>query len=191
MSNKEAVSCYRKRAKTYATKAFGSKCGICGYDKCVQALDFHHINPEEKIFNPSMGGVTRSWEILSSELRKCVCLCSNCHREVHAGVTNIPENITRFNESYAEWDYANKATPKEKDNCPQCGTEKLTTQKYCSNKCASAARTRDYPPLDELISLVKKHGYTGTGRLFNCSDNAIRKRIMREQEKLDKHLQMR
>jgi hypothetical protein len=33
--------------------------------------------------------------------------------------------------------------------------------------------------------LVEKHGYTGTGRLFNCSDNAIRKRIMREQEKLD------
>ena len=50
MSNKEAVSYYRKRAKTYATKAFGSKCGICGYDKCVQALDFHHINSEEKIY---------------------------------------------------------------------------------------------------------------------------------------------
>jgi hypothetical protein len=38
--------------------------------------------------------------------------------------------------------------------------------------------------LDELISLVKKHGYTGTGRLFNCSDNAIRKRIMESKKNL-------
>ena len=26
----------------------GEKCCLCGYDKCVAALEFHHIDPKQK-----------------------------------------------------------------------------------------------------------------------------------------------
>lgn len=57
---------------------------MCGYSKCKEALDFHHVNPNEKDFNIS-GSHSRSWEKIELELKKCVLLCANCHREIHSG----------------------------------------------------------------------------------------------------------
>lgn len=68
----------------------GGRCKICGYDKCVAALDFHHLDPSKKEFTPSKG-YKKSWTKLKQEIDKCILLCSNCHREVHAGVTQWPE----------------------------------------------------------------------------------------------------
>ena len=36
--------------KMQAIKLLGGKCSICGYNKCVDALQFHHENPKEKEF---------------------------------------------------------------------------------------------------------------------------------------------
>jgi len=64
----------------------GLSCSKCGYDKCIAALEFHHLNPEEKEFVPSHYRHT-SWKkneiTIKKELDKCVVLCSNCHREKH------------------------------------------------------------------------------------------------------------
>jgi len=62
----------------------GGKCCKCGYDKCVGALEFHHINPDEKEFGPGHNGHTRSWKRVKKELDKCILVCANCHREIHA-----------------------------------------------------------------------------------------------------------
>lgn len=62
----------------------GGKCNRCGYNKCIDALDFHHINPKEKDFNFSENGHCRSWERVKKELDKCELLCANCHREEHS-----------------------------------------------------------------------------------------------------------
>ena len=67
----------------------GGKCILCGYDKCSRALEFHHVNPEEKEFGISKDGATRSWEKVKIELDKCVLLCANCHREVESGLVNL------------------------------------------------------------------------------------------------------
>ena len=61
----------------------GGKCSICGYNKCIEALDFHHIDPEEKEMNMSRGK-SKAWNIVLKELDKCILLCSNCHRELHS-----------------------------------------------------------------------------------------------------------
>lgn len=61
----------------------GGKCDICGYDKYVGALEFHHENQKEKDFEISK---LKSWtfdERIIKELDKCVILCSNCHKETH------------------------------------------------------------------------------------------------------------
>ncbi len=69
-------------------KTGGLNCGACGYDKCVEALDFHHINPQEKdgvlsrysrrVFSPA------TKELIDREVEKCEVLCANCHREEHS-----------------------------------------------------------------------------------------------------------
>ena len=61
----------------------GGKCEICGYDKCIDALEFHHVNQETKSFGISNGNI-RSLKELKKEADKCILVCSNCHKEIHA-----------------------------------------------------------------------------------------------------------
>lgn len=79
----EAVSKRRATLKAMAVEYKGGKCEICGYNKCISALEFHHLNPEEKDFGISTDGNTRSWKRIRPELDKCILVCSNCHREIH------------------------------------------------------------------------------------------------------------
>lgn len=87
---KRAVSKRRKRIRTQAVEYLGGKCQICGYDRCVEALDIHHKDPNKKLFGISQDGNTRSWDRVKSEIQQCILICANCHREVHAGITQLP-----------------------------------------------------------------------------------------------------
>jgi endonuclease I len=53
------------------------KCGELRY----YVLDFHHLDPSQKDFDIACGGF--GYEKLEQEIKKCVLLCSNCHREFH------------------------------------------------------------------------------------------------------------
>lgn len=83
------VSERRRKLKKMAVELKGGKCQICGYDKCIAALDFHHINEGSKSFNLSSEGLTRSWNRIKEEVGKCALVCSNCHREIHAGLIDL------------------------------------------------------------------------------------------------------
>ena len=76
----------RDNLKILAVEYKGGKCEICGYNKCIQALDFHHTDPTQKDFAISAKGYTRSWDTVKSELDKCKMLCANCHRELHTKI---------------------------------------------------------------------------------------------------------
>ena len=80
----DAVQKRRKRVRTMAIEYKGAKCNNCGYDRCYEAFEFHHLNSGGKDFGISDKGYTRSWTKIKEELDKCVLLCANCHREVHA-----------------------------------------------------------------------------------------------------------
>lgn len=86
---KKAVAKRRKELRQKAINLWGGKCKICGYKKCDKALEFHHIDGKDKEFGISQRGVTRSWKKVEQELKKCILICANCHREVHAGVTQL------------------------------------------------------------------------------------------------------
>lgn len=88
-----AVSKRRKKIKEMAIKHKGSKCCICGYNKYNGALEFHHLDENLKSFSLGLRGHSRSWERVKEELNKCVILCSNCHKEIHAGVSQLPQEI--------------------------------------------------------------------------------------------------
>ena len=73
----------RNSFKERAVKYKGNKCEHCGYSKCLAALEFHHKDPEKKEFGISSANRNRSWKQIKIELKKCLLLCSNCHREIH------------------------------------------------------------------------------------------------------------
>lgn len=62
----------------------GGQCEACGYNRCIEALEFHHTNFSQKDFSISNKGYTRSWAKVKEELDKCKLLCANCHREIHS-----------------------------------------------------------------------------------------------------------
>lgn len=71
--------------KNRAIEYMGGKCKICGYNKCIDAFDYHHLNPNDKEVDVSRI-YTYSWKRIKSELDKCILLCANCHREVESGL---------------------------------------------------------------------------------------------------------
>jgi hypothetical protein len=94
--NKYHVDLKRKNIKLKALEFMGNKCLICGYDKCSDALEFHHLDPTKKDFGISSDGNTRSWDIISAELKKCICVCNRCHREIHSGLINLQNHTYHF-----------------------------------------------------------------------------------------------
>lgn len=73
----------RDKLKELAIEYKGGCCQKCGYNKCLGALEFHHLDPNEKDFGIAEKGITRSFEKLKVELDKCILVCANCHREMH------------------------------------------------------------------------------------------------------------
>lgn len=80
----DSVTQKRKNIKKKLVEYKGGKCEKCGYDKYVEALDFHHLDPTNKTFNINAGNLHFSMEKLKNEADKCILLCCRCHRELHA-----------------------------------------------------------------------------------------------------------
>lgn len=129
----------------------GGKCEICGYDKNIAALEFHHKNPEEKSFQIDMRRFSNgNIENLEAELNKCILVCANCHRELHNPellITKVKENIENTN--------TNSFNNRFGKICPTCGKRfpKIQGKKYCSKECRKKAEGKDlYPSIQELES---------------------------------------
>ena len=86
----DAVTRRRRKVKRILVEEAGGACAICGYDRCVGALQFHHLDPASKRFELSLMGVARALDDLREEAQKCVVLCANCHAEVEGGLTQVP-----------------------------------------------------------------------------------------------------
>lgn len=71
----------RKKLKKEMVEILGGKCSICGYNKCVNALEFHHKKDKERAVAKLLKDNSR--EKVLKEVKKCILLCANCHRELH------------------------------------------------------------------------------------------------------------
>lgn len=101
--NKCSVEHVQKRRFVLKEKAVqykGGKCQCCGYNKYLGALEFHHIQPSEKNFGISSKGYTKSWEKVKNELDKCILVCSNCHKEIHANIIACPTEMIKNDISF-------------------------------------------------------------------------------------------
>jgi transposase len=85
-----AVTRRRRKVKTTLVQEAGGACCICGYDRTMRALHFHHLEPSRKRHEINARGVAISLAKLRIEAQKCVLLCSNCHAEVEDGIAFVP-----------------------------------------------------------------------------------------------------
>jgi len=75
----------RIRNKLQVMEAVGLKpvCSKCGYDKCLQALHFHHLDRSIKAFSLSkLVYQVKNLPQAIEEAKKCIILCANCHAEL-------------------------------------------------------------------------------------------------------------
>jgi hypothetical protein len=165
---------WRKKTRIALATAFGGKCAICGYDKCINALDYHHLYPDTKDNALSIAmREGHGWDKIVLEARKCVLLCCRCHRELHSGAAELPKDTPRFNEEFAN---IKKVKEIEYDTCPICGGEKISCYKVCSPQCSALLHRKFDISKDELEKLIHTMPFTKIGEMFSVSDNAIRKR---------------
>ena len=172
----ENVKNSRQRLKSRAVYAMGGKCQCCGYNKCLSALEFHHLNENEKEFSISTNS-NRSWALVSQELPKCALLCANCHREVHAGLINGNLLKSPFSKKLAE-EVANtikELKTKQVKDCEKCGKIIDYGAKLCK-QCFDFERRRvERPSREELKSLIRNFAFTVIAKDYGVTDNAVRK----------------
>lgn len=70
----------RRREKLIEYKKT-QKCSKCGEDRWY-VLDFHHNGEKDKAISTLVSG-GYSWKRVEEEIKKCIVLCANCHRELH------------------------------------------------------------------------------------------------------------
>jgi hypothetical protein len=87
---------WRQKLKRMFAESFGNKCCVCKKTYPLAVYDFHHLDPAEKKFTISQAW--RGKELLLEEIKKCVMVCSNCHRLVETNQAEVPRNAVRFTE---------------------------------------------------------------------------------------------
>jgi hypothetical protein len=72
----------RREDRTRLKMEFGGKCIICNYNRCLDALHFHHPNQDkEKCVSHALH---HGYEEGVREAKKCQLVCANCHSEIHS-----------------------------------------------------------------------------------------------------------
>lgn len=157
---------------------FGGKCEICGYNKNIAALEFHHKNPDDKSFKlDSRTLASIKEETIIEEASKCMLLCSTCHREIHnqdLNMEDIKQKIAQYNEEQSK-KHKNGLIIQEpkKIKCKRCGKEFEYSRgkKYCSVECR---RGKEYPSYDEIIDKYNElKKWTLVYEYFNLSKKII------------------
>lgn len=83
------------RSRVYGVKR-QKGCLLCKEgDPCC--LDFHHPNDDKKDNVATLVASGYSWQVVEEEINKCVILCANCHRKIHAGKLQIDGVVADWN----------------------------------------------------------------------------------------------
>jgi len=144
---------------------FGGQCSICGYNKNMAALEFHHLNPEHKDFALSQN-IDYSYERLLKEVEKCILICSNCHRELHHSDLEI--------QNFSDIDLNPIEVIKEKRTCNICNNEISPSSRGLCKDCYDKSRVnKNKPSKEELLELIKTTSFLKLGKQFGVSDTVI------------------
>lgn len=179
LTQAERVKKSNQKRRITLVDIMGGQCLLCGFNTFPEALEFHHINPEEKSFQLSGSTLSRSLKSQIQEIQKCVLLCANCHRGIHANHLKLPENVRgkQFNEQKAQ-QYLNDLPSKH--YCPICNKEISYGATHCDTCAKELRRHVERPSRENLKKLIRNKSFCEIGRLYGVSDNAIRKWCVNE-----------
>lgn len=161
-----------RAVKLKAVLLLGGKCCKCGYCKNLSALDFHHLDPDNKEENISKL-TKKKWATIVEELKKCILVCRNCHAEIH----NTHMNMDDINGIHSfKVDRETKIEPlKYSTGLCTCG-EPVYGTKYCSIRCMGLnCRKVERPSKEQLEKDIEFLPMTKIGVKYGVSDNAVRK----------------
>ena len=179
MSNIEAVKGWRKRTKQRLVLAMGGACAICNYSRCDEALEFHHLDPAQKDFGlGSARGNIKNWNSLVEEVKKCVLLCSNCHREYHAGMISMPDTLPGFDPQYEDYKTSERILAGYLTPCTVCGEMKPSRNITCGKACAAKlTRNIEWDNYD-LAALYEEYGsYAKVAAIVGVTSTSVKRRM--------------
>jgi hypothetical protein len=78
-----------KRKKEYLNELKSVPCSVCGNQYHPVLMDLHHLDESQKKFSPSNGVHKYGWDALREEVKKCIVVCSNCHRLIHNDLVSL------------------------------------------------------------------------------------------------------
>ena len=171
----EIITQFRQKRKRDLISLYGGKCSLCGYNKSIKALEFHHIKPQDKKYALGTGNCHKLQDDLT-EAKKCLLVCANCHREIHDGFYN-DVNLFDYQKINNQIEIEKLSISKNLF-CKDCGVQITIYSKsgYC-NSCAQKhrAKVKNKPSREELKSLIRTLSFLKIATIYNVSDNAIRK----------------
>jgi hypothetical protein len=106
--NKDARKAFARArhaaGRKYIAEIKSNPCSMCGRHFIPSAMDFHHIDPNTKANkdNKTNSAINARWSIqrIDAEIEKCILVCANCHRLLHASVEEVLEfNIRQTTET--------------------------------------------------------------------------------------------
>lgn len=157
-----------RRFKESCVEYKGGKCEDCGYNKCIGALEFHHLDDDSKEFNISSKRNNGISDSIIKELDKCALLCANCHRERH-----FSKIAASYKPGKQRLYFVHKLCL-----CGKRINRKSTKCKKCRGKDLMVLNLKiKWPPIDVLIDLLSKHPFTTVAKQLGISDTAIRKHL--------------
>lgn len=150
--------------KKHLIKLRGHKCERCNISKWFDSLivlELEHIDGDRT----------------NNELDNLKLLCPNCHSQTSTWRRRKScfqeKEIKKKDKKELEID------TKKKKYCIDCKKEillKSTRCKSCSGKLINPTKI-DWPPIEELLEMLKNSNYTQVAKALGVSDNAIRKHI--------------
>lgn len=175
-----ATTEYRKRRKLNLIKVSGSQCNLCGYHKSINALEFHHIDASQKNYGIAAKGTCHDLESDLAEIKKCILVCANCHREIHDGNYTTEElwQLQQYSEEIANEVRQEKINNMSKTQyyCLECGKPIVKNKTCLCSECIhKQRRVCDRPTREELKDLIRKYPFTTIAKDYGISDNAVRK----------------
>lgn len=185
-TNKHNVAKRRRDLKTLAIEYKGGCCQQCGYNKCTAALQFHHLDPNEKEFGLSVGGVTRAWSKVKAELDKCVLLCANCHAETHAALAAEarPEAPPRPSKWPSQEELISMVKESSISSVAKLLSASTETVRKRMGGQTPPKKGRDWPPLEELEDRLKTRPATRVAKELGVSDVAVKKHIAKLRKRM-------
>lgn len=134
-------------------------CSNCGFCEHPAALEFHHVDKNNKDFQISQN-THLPWELLLKEIEKCQVLCSNCHAIEHCNYDWTTEQPIKIVKKRKPTILSNRSIQKRK----QTKAEKKIIVKKSSI------------PEDEVLQkLLFEFPSEELAKQFNCSGSYLSK----------------